>query len=83
MAPLFSVCVLSILGAGFFTILYSMEWGPEKSADWLTTFLLSFFQSVIIIQPVKVCLQGPCWTWGPLFDPQFGQKFFYFDATTE
>lgn len=53
------MCVLSILASGFFTILYSMEWGPEKSMDWLTTFLLSFFQSVIIVQPVKVLVLIP------------------------
>ena len=31
-----------------------MEWGPTKSNDWLMTFLLSFFQSVIVVQPIKV-----------------------------
>ena len=51
---IFSVTVLSIIVPGFFTILYSMEWGPEKANEWLTTFLMSFFQSVIIVQPVKV-----------------------------
>jgi len=33
---------------------YSFEWGREKSTAWLTAFLLSFFESVIFIQPVKV-----------------------------
>jgi len=35
-------------------ILYSFEWGREKSTAWLTAFLLSFLESVIVIQPVKV-----------------------------
>ena len=48
------VCFFSITSAGFFTILYSLEWGKEKANEWLTTFLLSFFQSVIVVQPVKV-----------------------------
>jgi len=33
-----------------------MEWGHQKSVDWLSTFLLSFFQSVVVVQPVKVLL---------------------------
>jgi len=41
--------------SAFFTILYSFEWGREKSTAWLTSFLLSFAESVILIQPVKVC----------------------------
>lgn len=49
-----SVCFFSITSAGFFTILYSLEWGKEKANEWLTTFLLSFFQSVIVVQPIKV-----------------------------
>jgi hypothetical protein len=48
------VCFFSIVGAGFFTILYSMEWGAEKANEWLITFVMSFFQSVIVIQPAKV-----------------------------
>ena len=48
------VCFLSITASGFFTILYSMEWGAEKANEWLITFLMSFFQNVIVIQPVKV-----------------------------
>ncbi|XP_055955042.1 uncharacterized protein LOC126809611 [Patella vulgata] len=50
------LCFFSVAGSAFFTILYSMEWGNEKSTDWLITFLMSFFQSVIIIQPIKVLL---------------------------
>ena len=45
---------LSILASSFFTILYSFEWGREKSIAWLTAFLLSFLESVILFQPVKV-----------------------------
>ncbi|XP_063443914.1 polycystin-1-like protein 2 [Mytilus trossulus] len=46
--------VMSMIVPGFFTILYSMEWGPEKANEWLTTFIMSFFQSVIVVQPLKV-----------------------------
>jgi len=49
-----AVVFLSVVVSGFFTVLYSMEWGHEKSVDWLTTFLLSMVQSIIVVQPVKV-----------------------------
>jgi len=48
---------LSVTVSAFFTILYSFEWGREKSTAWLTSFLLSFVESIILIQPVKVSLQ--------------------------
>eukprot|EP00058_Branchiostoma_floridae_P023415 XP_002608905.1 hypothetical protein BRAFLDRAFT_85530 [Branchiostoma floridae] len=44
----------SALGCGFFIILYSMEWGPEKSNEWLGTILMSMFQSILVVQPIKV-----------------------------
>ncbi|KAL4239723.1 hypothetical protein ACF0H5_000526 [Mactra antiquata] len=51
------LCFLSIITPAFFTILYSMEWGKDKANEWLITFVLSFFQSVIVVQPIKVlCL---------------------------
>lgn len=45
---------LAIAAAAFFTILYSFEFGGEKSRAWLVAFFLSFFQSVLLLQPVKV-----------------------------
>nr|XP_032812147.1 polycystic kidney disease protein 1-like 2 [Petromyzon marinus] len=45
--------VLAVLSSGFFTILYSMEWGPEKANRWLIRFLSSFIISVILVQPMK------------------------------
>ena len=46
--------VLSLMTSAFFTILYSLQWGGVKSTAWLTCFLLSAVQSVIIVQPFKV-----------------------------
>jgi polycystin 1L2 len=47
---LLTVCAVS----SFFLILYSMEWGQSKSEEWLTTFLMSFVESIIIVDPTKV-----------------------------
>ncbi|XP_070577646.1 polycystin-1-like protein 2 [Ptychodera flava] len=45
---------LSSATSAFFTVLYSMQWGHEKSLEWLISFLVSFFESILVIQPVKV-----------------------------
>ena len=44
-----------ILVSVVFTIFYSMTWGREKSIAWVQTFVLSFAESAILIQPIKVC----------------------------
>ena len=50
----YTLVVLSIAASAFFTILYAFEWGKSKSEQWLVTFLLGFFESVVLIQPIKV-----------------------------
>ncbi|XP_046579125.1 polycystic kidney disease protein 1-like 2 [Haliotis rubra] len=45
---------LSIAAPAFFTVLYSLEWGADKSSRWLTSFVLSFVESVLLVQPAKV-----------------------------
>ena len=49
-----SLVFTSIATGAFFTILYALQWGRTKSEAWLLTFFLSFFQSVFLIQPIKV-----------------------------
>ncbi|XP_050405684.1 polycystic kidney disease protein 1-like 2 [Patella vulgata] len=49
----FLVFVASFL-ACFFIILYSMEWGKDLSEEWLTTFFLSFIESLMFVDPFKV-----------------------------
>ncbi|XP_066271869.1 polycystin-1-like protein 2 [Branchiostoma lanceolatum] len=49
-----SILVLASCVSAFFTILYSLEWGPEKANKWLKTFLMSFVQDVLVVQPVKI-----------------------------
>ena len=45
---------VSVIASAFFTILYSMEWGFDKSSKWLTSFFLGFLESVLLVQPLKV-----------------------------
>ncbi|XP_035665396.1 polycystic kidney disease protein 1-like 2 [Branchiostoma floridae] len=45
---------LACFVSAFFTILYSLEWGPVKANNWLKTFLLSFFQSSFVFEPIKI-----------------------------
>lgn len=47
---------ISSLTSGLFCMLYGFTFGKEKSTKWLTSMLVSFFQSVIVIQPFKVLL---------------------------
>ena len=37
-------------------ILYSVEWGKEKSEMWLSAMFIGFVESVIVIQPLKVLI---------------------------
>lgn len=48
---------IAILSSSFFVFAYSMQWGKEKSNSWLISMSLSVFQSVMIIQPLKVGLK--------------------------
>lgn len=40
--------------AGYFTMLYGLKFGKERSVSWLISMIVSFFQSIFIIQPLKV-----------------------------
>jgi hypothetical protein len=48
------VVTLSILTCSFFIILYSLEWGAKRANEWLITMMLSFGQSILVIDPLKV-----------------------------
>ena len=48
-----TLVLLTCLVSGFFVILYSVDWGKAKSERWLTSFFLSFLQSLFLIDPVK------------------------------
>ncbi|KAF7216063.1 transcript variant X2 [Nothobranchius furzeri] len=43
--------------AGYFTMLYGLKFGKERSISWLVSMVISFFHSLLLIQPIKViCL---------------------------
>ena len=46
--------VVSTVVPAFFCLLYSLEWGSQKSEAWLTCMFIGFLQSVLIVQPLKV-----------------------------
>ena len=48
------IVFMSVLSSAFFLLLYSMEWGQAKSEEWLSSFLLSFFESLLCVDPLKV-----------------------------
>lgn len=50
------ITFIAAFTASFFTILYSMQWGKEKSLQWEISFFLSFVQSIVLVQPVKVVI---------------------------
>ncbi|CAF0958355.1 unnamed protein product [Adineta ricciae] len=51
-----ALVMLSILTCSFFIILYSLEWGAKRANEWLITMVLSFGQSILVIDPLKVFL---------------------------
>ncbi|XP_077979542.1 polycystin-1-like protein 2 [Glandiceps talaboti] len=45
---------LSIVVSGIFIIMYSMQWGGDKSHRWLTSIVASILSSLVIIEPIKI-----------------------------
>ena len=48
-------------------LLYSMEWGKQKSEEWLSTFLLSMIQSAVVVDPILVRFGATTLTSGPKY----------------
>ncbi|XP_078068077.1 polycystin-1-like protein 2 [Mustelus asterias] len=40
--------------SAFFTMLYSFDYGKKKSIQWLISMIISFIESVFVIQPIRV-----------------------------
>ena len=52
------IVTTAVIVSGFFLILYSMEWGKSKSEQWLFSFFLSFFESMFVVDPLKVLVNN-------------------------
>ena len=50
------LCVSTAITSALFTVFYSLMWGGEKSARWLTSVVLSLSGDVIISQPIKILI---------------------------
>lgn len=53
-----TIAVLSIAVPAFFVILYSLDWGKTKSLEWMSSLVLSFAQSVVFVQPLKIVVMA-------------------------
>jgi hypothetical protein len=51
-----ALVLVMILGSVFLLLLFSMEWGTEKSTEWLLSFLFSFVESLLLVDPLKVSI---------------------------
>lgn len=40
--------------SGYFTMMYGLTYGRDRSINWLISMLVSFFESLFITQPLKV-----------------------------
>ena len=49
-----TVCFLTTFVCTFFVVLYGFQFGKDKSAQWISSMLISFFQDVLVSQPLKV-----------------------------
>ncbi|OWF54511.1 Location of vulva defective 1 [Mizuhopecten yessoensis] len=49
----YGLILLSIAAAAFFTMLYSLEWGPDTTLDWMMSFFIGILQSIFIMEPCK------------------------------
>ena len=48
------LCFLTSVASAFFVILYGFQFGKMKSDQWVVSMLVSFGQSIFILQPLKV-----------------------------
>lgn len=48
------LCIFTMLASAVFTVFYSLSWGAEISNQWLVSMTFSFFEDVLLIQPIKV-----------------------------
>ncbi|XP_052077930.1 polycystic kidney disease protein 1-like 2 [Mytilus californianus] len=52
----YALIVLCVVISGTFVFLYSLQWGGDKTLEWMISFLLSVCQSVLILEPLKAIM---------------------------
>ncbi|CAC5393050.1 PKD1L2 [Mytilus coruscus] len=52
----YTLIVLCVVISGTFVFLYSLQWGGDKTLEWMISFLLSVCQSVLILEPLKAII---------------------------
>lgn len=50
----YGLIILCILVPGTFTFLYSLEFGPDKTNDWMCSFVFGTVLGVAVLEPIKV-----------------------------
>ena len=50
----YSIIMAAILASGTVTLFYSLQWGGEKSLQWMLSIFLSASSSTFIVEPLKV-----------------------------
>ena len=50
--------VLTSFTAAFFVVLYGFQFGKDKSAQWISSMMISFVQDVFVSQPIKILFLG-------------------------
>ena len=50
--------VLTSFTAAFFVVLYGFQFGRDKSAQWISSMMVSFVQDVFVSQPIKILFLG-------------------------
>ena len=51
-----TLALIASVVSGFFVILYTFQFGPEKTKAWCVSVLTSFFFGLLLEQPVKILL---------------------------
>ncbi len=51
-----TVANLAVFLSAFFVVLYSMQWGSDRSNAWLVAFLISLLENILLADPIKVNL---------------------------
>ena len=50
------LCVIASIASALFTVFYSLMWGGEKSARWLSSVVLSVTGDIFVSQPIKIVI---------------------------